>query len=149
VTGDSFQVATVDLGAVFRVKDEVRTRCTVGPSGIGVAGFTLRLSHQRFPAIIVFDPKSPNFARYKGLKWFPVDLSCRYLLPLTPNPKPDTTLILSTRGNRRRAVRVGWFDFVAGKTRWNRAWARTTSRSSSAMPPPARRATQPAATWTP
>jgi uncharacterized protein (DUF1684 family) len=32
------------------------------------------------------------------------------------NPRPDTTIILSTRGNRRRAVRVGWFDFLVGKT---------------------------------
>jgi uncharacterized protein len=116
VSGDSFQVATVDLGAFFRVKDETCIRTTTGPGSIGVGRFTLRLSHQRYPAIIVFDPESPGFARYKGLKWFPVDLSCRYLLPLTPNPKPDTIVILSTRGNRRRAVRVGWFDFLAGKT---------------------------------
>ena len=117
VSGDSFDVATVDPGAVYRAKDEVRTRGTLAPSSIGIGGFTLRLSHQRFPAIIVFDPKSPHFKAYKGLKWFPVDLSDRYLLPLTPNPRPDTTLILSTRGNRRRAVRVGWFDFLVGKTR--------------------------------
>jgi hypothetical protein len=117
VSGDSFHVGAVDAGAVFFSKDESLTSATLAPGSIGVGGFTLRLSHQRFPAIIVFDPKSPSFARYKGLQWFPVDLSCRYLLPLTPNPKPDTTLILSTRGNRRRAVRVGWFDFMVGKTR--------------------------------
>jgi uncharacterized protein (DUF1684 family) len=117
VAGDSFRVEAADTGAVYRLKGEVQTRGTMGPSGIGIGRFTLRLSHQRFPAIIVFDPKSPNFARYKGLKWFPVDFSRRYLLPLTPNPKPDTTLILSTRGNRRRAVRVGWFDFMVGRTR--------------------------------
>jgi uncharacterized protein (DUF1684 family) len=35
---------------------------------------------------------------------------------MTPNPKPDTLTILSTRGNRRRAVRVGWFDFLIGQT---------------------------------
>ena len=35
---------------------------------------------------------------------------------LVPNPKPDTTIILSTRGNRRRAVRVGWFDFKVNGT---------------------------------
>jgi hypothetical protein len=116
VSGDSFDVATVDPGAVYRVKGEVRTRGTVGPASIGVGDLTLRLSHQRFPAIIVFDPKSPGFARYKGLKWFPVDLSRRYLLPLTPNPRPDTIVILSTRGNRRHAVRTGWFDFRVGGT---------------------------------
>jgi uncharacterized protein (DUF1684 family) len=117
VSGDSFRVGAVDAGAVFFSRKEMLTNATLAPGGIGIGGFTLRLSHQRFPAIIVFDPKSPHFKAYKGLKWFPVDLSYRYLLPLTPNPKPDTTLILSTRGNRRRAVRVGWFDFMVGRTR--------------------------------
>ena len=64
----------------------------------------------------MFDPQSPRYQDYKGLHWFPVDLKYRYELALTENPKPDTVIILSTRGNQRRAVRVGWFDFkVAGK----------------------------------
>lgn len=116
VVGDSFQVAAVDAGARFKVGDQERRSATLGPSSIGVGRFTLRLSHQRFPAIIVFDPKSPGFERYKGLTWYPVDLAWHYELPLTPNPKPDTTIIMSTRGNARRAVRVGWFDFMVGKT---------------------------------
>jgi len=117
VVGDSFAVEALDPGATFRVKDEERRAARVGPSSIGIGRFGLRLSHQRFPAIIVFDPRSPRFAEYKGLQWFPVDPAYRYVLPLTPNPKPDTTVILSTRGNRRRAVRVGWFDFLVGRTR--------------------------------
>jgi hypothetical protein len=76
----------------------------------------VRLSHQRFPGLIVFDPKSPHFKKYKGLKYFPVDLAYRFELPLTPNPKPETIVILSTRGNQRRAERVGWFEFLAGGT---------------------------------
>ena len=116
VVGDSFRVEALDLGATFRVKDTELHEAVVGPSGIGIGRFTLRLSHQRFPAIIVFDPKSPHFRAYQGLRWFPVDLAYRYVLRLTPNLKPDTVIILSTRGNRRRAVRVGWFDFAVGKT---------------------------------
>jgi hypothetical protein len=116
VVGDSFRVVALEPGATFRVQDAETPAATVGPSGIGLGRFMLRLSHQRFPAIIVFDPQSPRFAEYKGLAWFPVDLSYRYLLPLTPNPKPDTVIILSTRGNRRRAVRVGWFDFRVGRS---------------------------------
>jgi uncharacterized protein len=115
VVGDSFRVAALEPGATFRVQDAERQAATVGPSGIGLGRYALRLSHQRFPAIIVFDPQSPRFQDYKGLEWFPVDLSYRYILPLTPNPKPDTVIILSTRGNRRRAVRVGWFDFQVGR----------------------------------
>ena len=79
-----------------------------------VGRFQLRLSHQRYPGIIVFDPKSPRFKAYKGLKYFPVDSAYRYELPLTANPKPETMIILSTRQTQRNAQRVGWFDFVVG-----------------------------------
>jgi hypothetical protein len=112
VAGDSFHVEALDPGATFQVKGEALRSAVVGPSSIKVGRFTLRLSHQRYPAIIVFDPQSPHFKADKGLKWFPVDLTWRYELALTPDPKPDTVIILSTRGNRRRAVRMGWFEFV-------------------------------------
>ena len=66
--------------------------------------------------MILFDPNSPRFAAFKGLQYFPVDLDYRFVVPLTPNPRPDTTVILSTRGNQRRAVRAGWFEFeTAGR----------------------------------
>jgi uncharacterized protein (DUF1684 family) len=115
VAGDSFRVAGLEPGATFRLGGADTRAATLGPSGIGLGRFTLRLSHQRFPAIIVFDPESPRFRDYKPLEWFPVDPACRYVLELTPNPKADTVIILSTRGNRRRAVRVGWFDFQVGR----------------------------------
>jgi uncharacterized protein (DUF1684 family) len=116
VVGDSFHVETIDPGAVFRVKDKEMTQATLEPSGIKVGRFSLRLSHQRYPAIIVFDPQSPRYKLYKGIRYFPPDLGYHIVAALTPNAKPDTTIILSTRGNRRRAVRVGWFDFkVKGK----------------------------------
>jgi len=114
VVGDSFRVVALEPVATFKVHDVATRDSTVPPSAIQVGRFTLRLSHQRFPAIIVFDPRSPGFSRYKGLRWFPVDFTYRYELPLTPNPKPDTLVIMSTRGNARRAVRVGWFDFQVG-----------------------------------
>jgi uncharacterized protein (DUF1684 family) len=111
VVGDSFRVETVDPLARFHVKDLELAAATVSPSAIQVGRFTLRLSHQRYPAIIVFDPQSPRFKEYKGMQFFPPDLSYHIVASLKPNPKPDTTVILSTRGNRRNAVRVGWFDF--------------------------------------
>jgi uncharacterized protein len=117
VTGDSFRVEAIDRGARFAVKDSEMTSATLPPSAIKVARFMLRLSHQRYPAIIVFDPQSPRYKEYKGIPYFPPDLSYHIVAALTPNPNPDTTVILSTRGNRRRAVRVGWFDFkVKGKS---------------------------------
>jgi len=115
VVGDSFHVEALGDTARFAVKDAWLRDATVGPSSIRIGRFTLRLSHQRFPAIIVFDPKSPHYAAYHGNRVFPVDLRFRYELPLTPNPAPDTVIITSTRGNQRRAVREGWFDFLVGR----------------------------------
>ena len=114
VVGDSFHVQVVDEAARFKVNDAELREATVGPSAITISRFTLRLSHQRFPAIIVFDPQSPHFADYKALHWYDPDFRYRYVLKLTPNPKPDTIIIMSTRGNQRRALRVGWFDFLVG-----------------------------------
>jgi uncharacterized protein (DUF1684 family) len=116
VVGDSFRVVTADPAARFRVGTTEVREATLGPSTLGVGRFSLRLSHQRFPALIVFDPRSPRFKEYKGLRYFPVDLGYRYVLRLTPNPRPDTVIIMSTRGNARRALRVGWFDFLVGRT---------------------------------
>ena len=116
VDGDRFRVEAVDRQARFRIKDEEKREATVDPSSLQIGRFMLRLSHQRFPAIIVFDPKSSRFKEYKGLKYFAVDLAYRYELPLTPNPKPETVVIMSTRGSQRRAERVGWFDFMVGET---------------------------------
>ena len=111
VVGDSFAVRSLDDTAHFGVGKESLREALVGASAIRIGRFTLRLSHQRFPAIIVFDPRSAGFARYHGLAWFPPDFKYRFELPLVANPHPDTVIILSTRGNQRRALRVGWFVF--------------------------------------
>ena len=118
VLGDSFRVQALDDTATFRPRGgEPRREATLAPGTLQVGRFVLRLSHQRYPAIIVFDPRSPGFARYHGLDWYAPDLAYRFVLPLTPNPKADTTVIMSTRGNARRAVLAGWFDVrVQGKS---------------------------------
>ena len=116
VEGDKFRVQAVDVAAKFSVGTEDKREAVVDPSSVRIGRFQLRLSHQRYPGIIVFDPKSPRFKQYKGLKYFPIDLAYRYEAPLTPNPKPDTIVIQSTRDNQRNAQRVGWFDFVVGAT---------------------------------
>ena len=113
VVGDSFRVEALS-GRTFRVKDVEMTAATLPPSSVGVGRYSVRLSHQRFPALIVFDPQSPRFATYKGLEYYPVNFAYRYVLRLTPAAKPDTVIILSTRGNQRRALRVGRFEFLVG-----------------------------------
>ena len=118
VVGDSFRVEALDDTATFRPRGgEPMRKATLAPGFVNVGRFTVRLSHQRFPALIVFDPNSSGFARYHGLDWYAPDLAYRFVVPLTPDPKADTTLILSTRGNSRRAVLAGWFDVrVKGKS---------------------------------
>src|SRR5262245_62479290 len=123
VDGDRFHVVAVDQDARFKIpgdkdaKTWQETRdAKLDPSSIQIGRFLLRLSHQRFPAIIVFDPQSPRFKLYKGLQYFPPDLAYRYELALTPNPRPETTVIMSTRGNPRRAEKRGGFDVVVGTT---------------------------------
>jgi len=113
--GDRFRIQTLDAKAKFLLIEKMTSaEAFSGPSYLQIGRFHLRLSHQRFPAIIVFDPQSPRFKEYKGLAYFPVDLSYRYELPLTRDPAQEKIIILSTRGNRRTAERVGWFDFFVG-----------------------------------
>jgi uncharacterized protein (DUF1684 family) len=112
VQGDSFTVRTLDPKAFFTVSGNEVQSAVVGPSAIWLGRFRLRLSHQHYPAIIVFDPESPHFKEYQGLRHYPIDASFRLNVPLTVNPHPDTVIILSTRGNKRRALRVGWFEFT-------------------------------------
>jgi uncharacterized protein len=114
--GDRFRVESVDTNSGFKVNDETKREATLDPSNIQIGRYNLRLSHQRYPAIIVFDPESPRMKEYKGIEYFPVDLSYRYELPLMRTLKPEKIVIVSTRGNRRSAERMGWFDFLVGKT---------------------------------
>ena len=114
VAGDSFHVAALDDTTTFAWKDLAFHEATLPPTGISLGRFALRLSHQRFPAIIVFDPQSPRFADYHGVDYFAWDPAYRFVVSLRPDLKADTTIIMSTRGNARRALRVGWFDLQIG-----------------------------------
>jgi uncharacterized protein (DUF1684 family) len=116
VEGDSFHVEVLDPLAAVTWRDRPIHDAMLPPTGLQLGRFAIRLSHQRFPAIIVFDPKSPHFAAYKPTPMFPIDFAYRFVAPLVPDPKADTVIILSTRGNERRALRVGWFDLkIAGR----------------------------------
>lgn len=92
VEGDLFRVETVDRAAAFTADTQL-----------------LR-------SAVVLDPRRPPFRECKGLSYFPPNLALRYELPLTPNPSPETVVIVSTRGNQHWATRVGWFDFSADGT---------------------------------
>lgn len=113
VDGDKFRVSAVDAGAGFRVKNgEAALReATLDPGPIVAGRYTLRLSHQGYPAIIVFDPQSPRLKEYRGIPYYPVDLRYRLELPLKPDAKAERVKIASTHSAERSATRVGWFEF--------------------------------------
>lgn len=119
VEGGRFRVQAADAGALFSVgkaSAPLVREAEVESGAIRVAPFTLRLSHQGFPAVIVFDPKSPRFAEYKGIEYFPIDLSYRFRLRLVPDQEGARLPIQSTHSPDRAATRVGWFEFtLAGK----------------------------------
>ena len=121
--GDSFRVEAVDDSAQFRVGEGEPRDTTIGPHSIAIGKqgmlwgrYNLRLSHQRQPALILFDGWSPRFSEYRGLKHFPADLKYRFMLAMEADSAPDTIQLASTRGPSRTAVRLGWFNFMVGET---------------------------------
>jgi hypothetical protein len=71
--------------------------------------YVLRLSHQNFPGVVVFDvnkvPQGP-FPR-----WFAPDPGASVEATLIKEP-PREEIVLSTRGNKRRALRLGKLRFT-------------------------------------
>jgi len=115
VAADSFTVTALDT-ASFTWRHLAYREAHLGPAGIEFGRWSLRLSHQRYPAVIVFDPRSPRYSLDHGREYWPYDPAYRFRAPLRLAAHPDTVIILSTRGNERRALRVGWFDLeIAGR----------------------------------
>jgi hypothetical protein len=76
-----------------------------------VGRYTLRLSHQNFPAVIVIDPKSPAVTKGPYPIWFDPDPEASVEATLEAQP-PQEEVILSTRGNKRKALRLGKLHFA-------------------------------------
>jgi uncharacterized protein (DUF1684 family) len=73
--------------------------------------YTLRLSHQNFPAAVVLDPKSPRLQTGPYPVWFDPDPAARVEARLVREESPREEIVLSTRGNKRRALRLGKLEF--------------------------------------
>lgn len=73
--------------------------------------YTLRLSHQNFPAVVVLDPQSPGLRTGPFPRWFDPDPKARVEARLESEP-PREEIVLSTRGNKRRALRLGKLRFM-------------------------------------
>ena len=110
VLSGGFRVAALDPRARFRVGGVEQSEAYLDPGFVELGRYRLRLSHQGFPAIVVMDAEKLRDHEPVWLRYFPIDLSYRFLAPLTRADRPAEFTILSTRGNQRRALRVGWFD---------------------------------------
>jgi hypothetical protein len=83
------------------------------PSGrVGLGRYTLRLSHQNFPGVVVLDPKNPRLQAGPFPVWFDPDPAFRVEAHLVPDGPPREEIVLSTRGNKRRALRLGQLRFT-------------------------------------
>ena len=122
VTGDSFHVSAVDPRTSFRIGDLERRDAQTGPGFVDLGRYRLRLSHQGYPAIVLMDRERLRSAGEVRRRYFPVDLSFRFVAPLVPAPREDRVTIRSTRGNERPAVLVGWFELDIDGTSC-RVWA--------------------------
>ncbi|MFN2550355.1 MAG: DUF1684 domain-containing protein [Myxococcales bacterium] len=86
-------------------------------SRVELGRYTLRLSHQNFPAVVVLDPDAPRLKTGPFPVWFDPDPGFRVAARLVRDSAPREEVVLSTRGNRRRALRLGKLEFVLqGKT---------------------------------
>ena len=120
VEGDHFLVAALDEGATFRLpvpggpRPAPSLREAVAPPGakLEAGRYLLRLSHQNFPAALVLDPQSKRLAEGRPPVWFPPDPALRVEARLFPEEPQREELILSTRGNKRRALRLGKLEFA-------------------------------------
>jgi hypothetical protein len=126
VVGSSFQVDAEDSDASFRVLTAegegggaLRSARVEPGARIELSRYTLRLSHQNFPGVLVLDPQSPRLASGPPPRWFAPDPAFRVVASLARDPAPREEVVLSTRGNKRRALRVGAlaFDLLGQRVR--------------------------------
>jgi uncharacterized protein (DUF1684 family) len=117
VEGEGFRAEVVDTAARFDAKGAPTAAASLPPGTIGVGRYKVRLSYQNAPAVIVFDPRKPLTATFKGPTYWPYDKRYRFLLPLEREARADTVFVESTHGQPRAALRVGRFTLaLPGRT---------------------------------
>jgi uncharacterized protein (DUF1684 family) len=118
VQGGGFRVEAIDPGATVEVGGKALREARLDPGAtVRVGRYTVRLSHQNFPALVLLDPESSKLGDGPPPRWFPPDEAFRLIARLERDPSPRDEVVLSTRGNARRARRLGTFTFdLAGRT---------------------------------
>jgi hypothetical protein len=81
-----------------------------GPQTVPAGRYSLRLSHQNYPAVVVLDSESPRLREQVERRWYPVDPALRIVTRLEADGAPQ--MIASTASGERPASRVGWLPFA-------------------------------------
>lgn len=96
----------------FELSRDGKTERLPPGARVELGRYTLRLSHQNFPAVVVLDPESPGMKTGPFPVWFDPDPSARVEAKLLHDAGPREEIVLSTRGNKRRALRLGQLHFT-------------------------------------
>ncbi len=96
----------------FELQREGRIERLDPSANVQLGRYTLRLSHQNFPGVVVLDPRSPRLKTGPFPGWFDPDPAFRVEARLVHEPQAREEIVLSTRGNRRRAQRLGKLEFT-------------------------------------
>jgi hypothetical protein len=96
----------------FELQREGRTERLDPGAKVQLGRYTLRFSHQNFPGVVVLDPRSPRLMTGPFPVWFDPDPAFRVEARLVREPQAREETVLSTRGNKRRALRLGRLQFA-------------------------------------
>ncbi len=118
-------------------------------SSSSLAPYEQRILQSRFEKDLLFrDPKrSPlkpsDLKRFPGIRYFPVDSSYRFILPLKPLDPPETTWVINGAGGREPYLKIGYIEWVmhntplrlavfkpAGDTEENTVWIPFTDQTT-------------------
>ena len=103
VEGGAFAVELLAEGKTERVPPGAR---------VALGRYQLKLSHQNSPAALVMDPQSPRVTEGPLPRWFEYDAGYRVEARLIADDPQREQVILSTRGDRRQALRLGFLEAV-------------------------------------
>jgi uncharacterized protein len=96
----------------FELRRGARTERLDPAAKLQLGRYTLRLSHQNFPGVVVLDPHNPGLKKGPFPAWFDPDPTFRVEARLLRDPQAREEIVLSTRGNKRRALRLGKLELM-------------------------------------
>jgi hypothetical protein len=96
----------------FELEREGKTERLAPGAKVPLGRYTLRLSHQNCPGVVVLDPQSPRLKTGPFPVWFAPDAGSNVEARLLRETSPREEVVLSTRGNKRRALRLGKLEFT-------------------------------------